>query len=84
MGGGRDKRKKAKEKAEGPSVPKGEFKTEKATNKNEVRRSSFIVSNAVQRLRNLLQLRCIFPESSSNFSRLVSSVSSNVSFMAVL
>mmetsp|Transcript_4365 Transcript_4365/g.11848 ORF Transcript_4365/g.11848 Transcript_4365/m.11848 type:complete len:564 (-) Transcript_4365:268-1959(-) len=35
MGGGRDKRKKAKEKKEGPSVPKGEFKTERATAKNE-------------------------------------------------
>jgi len=36
MGGGRDKRKKAKEKKDGPSVPHGDFKTEKATAKNEV------------------------------------------------
>lgn len=40
MGGGRDKRKKAKERADGPSVPKGEIKTEKATNKNEVSEDS--------------------------------------------
>ncbi|KAF5841296.1 hypothetical protein DUNSADRAFT_13569 [Dunaliella salina] len=38
MGGGRDKRKKAKEKKDGPSVPKGEFKTERATAKNEEKR----------------------------------------------
>jgi len=36
MGGGRDKRKKAKEKKEGPTVPKGELKTERHTSRNEV------------------------------------------------
>lgn len=37
MGGGRDKRKKAQEKKEGPSVPKGDAKTLQKTAKNEVR-----------------------------------------------
>ncbi len=37
MGSGRDKRKKAKEKVEGPQAGKGSLKTERKTQKNEVR-----------------------------------------------
>ena len=37
MGSGRDKRKAAKERKEGPAVGKGQDKTERKTQKNEVR-----------------------------------------------
>jgi hypothetical protein len=39
MGSGRDKRKAAKEKKGAPVVGKGQEKTERKTQKNEVRRS---------------------------------------------
>lgn len=38
MGGGRDKRKKAKEKKDGPLPGKGHEKTEKKTEKNEMKK----------------------------------------------
>ena len=39
MGSGRDKRKAAKEKKAGPSVGRGQEKTDRKTQKNEVRKS---------------------------------------------